>query len=35
VPLPSDDPGLQEDEEPLEPVALDLGLVPSGGSNEA
>jgi len=35
VPLPSDDPGLQEDEEPLEPVALDLGLVPSGGSNDA
>jgi len=35
VPLPSDDPVLQEDEEPLEPVALDLGLVPSDGSNEA
>ena len=35
VPMPSDDPGLQEDEEPLEPVALDLGLVPSDASNEA
>src|SRR5271165_569897 len=28
VPLPSDDPALQEDEEPLEPAALDLGLAP-------
>jgi segregation and condensation protein B len=28
VPLPSDDPALREDEEPLEPADLDLGLVP-------
>ena len=28
VPLPSDDPALREDEEPLEPGDLDLGLVP-------
>jgi segregation and condensation protein B len=28
VPLPSDDPALQEDEDPLEPGDLDLTLVP-------
>jgi len=28
VPLPSDDPGLREDEDPLEPGDLDLGLAP-------
>jgi len=35
VPLPSDDSALQEDEEPLESAALDLGLVPPEGSSEA
>jgi segregation and condensation protein B len=28
VPMPSDDPALQEDEDPLEPTNLDLGLAP-------
>jgi segregation and condensation protein B len=28
VPIPSDDPALQEDEDPLEPGDLDLALVP-------
>jgi segregation and condensation protein B len=28
VPMPSDDPALREDEEPLEPTELDLGLAP-------
>lgn len=28
VPVPSDDPGLQEDEEPLDPGDLDLGMAP-------
>jgi segregation and condensation protein B len=28
VPMPSDDPALQEDEDPLEPADLDLGLAP-------
>jgi segregation and condensation protein B len=28
VPIPSDDPALREDEEPLEPGDLDLGLAP-------
>jgi segregation and condensation protein B len=28
VPLPSDDPALREDEDPLEPGELDLGLAP-------
>jgi segregation and condensation protein B len=28
VPVPSDDPALREDEEPLEPGDLDLGLAP-------
>jgi segregation and condensation protein B len=26
--MPSDDPALREDEEPLEPSDLDLGLAP-------
>jgi segregation and condensation protein B len=34
VPLPSDDRALQEDEEPLEPAALDLGLIPPEESIE-
>jgi segregation and condensation protein B len=28
VPMPSDDPGLREDEDPLDPDDLDLGLAP-------
>ena len=28
VPLPSDDPALREDEDPLEPGDLDFGLAP-------
>jgi segregation and condensation protein B len=28
VPIPSDDPALQENEDPLEPADLDLGLAP-------
>jgi segregation and condensation protein B len=28
VPVPSDDPGLRDDEDPLEPEDLDLGLAP-------
>jgi segregation and condensation protein B len=28
VPLPSDDPALQDDEDPLEPGDLDFGLAP-------
>src|SRR6266508_6568896 len=28
VPMPSDDPALREDEDPLEPADLDLGLAP-------
>ncbi len=28
IPVPSDDPALREDEDPLEPGDLDLGLVP-------
>jgi segregation and condensation protein B len=28
VPMPSDDPALQQDEDPLEPTDLDLGLAP-------
>jgi segregation and condensation protein B len=28
VPMPSDDPALREDEDPLEPEDLDLGLAP-------
>jgi len=28
VPVPSDDPALREDEDPLDPADLDLGLVP-------
>jgi segregation and condensation protein B len=34
VPLPSDDPALREDEDPLEPGDLDLGLVPPAGRTE-
>jgi segregation and condensation protein B len=34
VPVPSDDPALREDEEPLEPSDLDLGLVPPAGRVE-
>ncbi|MGH6672837.1 MAG: SMC-Scp complex subunit ScpB [Xanthobacteraceae bacterium] len=29
IPMPSDDPALRDDEEPLEPNDLDLGLVPA------
>ena len=28
VPVPNDDPALREDEDPLEPGDLDLGLAP-------
>ncbi len=31
VPVPSDDPALREDEDPLEPGDLDLGLAPRSG----
>jgi segregation and condensation protein B len=34
VPLPSDDPALREDEDPLEPGDLDLGLVPPSDRTE-
>jgi len=34
VPIPSDDPALREDEEPLEPGDLDLGLAPPAGRSE-
>jgi segregation and condensation protein B len=34
VPVPSDDPTLRDDEEPLEPGDLDLGLVPPEGRSE-
>lgn len=34
VPVPSDDPALREDEEPLEPEDLDLGLAPPPGRTE-
>jgi len=34
VPLPSDDPALREDEEPLEPGDLDLGLAPPRGRTD-
>jgi segregation and condensation protein B len=34
VPVPSDDPALRDDEEPLEPGDLDLGLVPPEGRRE-
>ncbi len=34
VPVPSDDPALREDEEPLEPGDLDLGLAPRTGRGE-
>jgi segregation and condensation protein B len=35
VPLPSDDPILREDEDPLEPGDLDLGLAPPSSRVEA
>jgi segregation and condensation protein B len=28
IPIPSDDPALRDDEDPLEPEDLDLGLAP-------
>jgi len=34
VPVPSDDPALREDEEPLEPGDLDLGLAPPADRTE-
>jgi segregation and condensation protein B len=34
MPVPSDDPALREDEEPLEPGDLDLGLVPPAQRTE-
>jgi segregation and condensation protein B len=34
VPIPSDDPALRDDEEPLEPTDLDLGLAPPEGRSE-
>ncbi len=32
VPVPSDDPALRDDEDPLEPDDLDLGLAPPAGA---
>jgi segregation and condensation protein B len=34
VPVPSDDPALRDDEDPLEPSDLDLGLVPPAERTE-
>ena len=34
VPVPTDDPALREDEDPLEPGDLDLGLAPPAGRGE-
>jgi segregation and condensation protein B len=34
VPVPSDNPELREDEDPLEPGDLDLGLAPPAGRSE-
>jgi segregation and condensation protein B len=34
VPVPSDDPALRDDEDPLEPGDLDLGLVPRSEEHE-
>jgi segregation and condensation protein B len=34
VPVPSDDPALRDDEEPLGPEDLDLGLTPPAGRTE-
>ena len=34
VPMPSDDPALREDEDPLEPEDLDFGLVPPADRTE-
>jgi segregation and condensation protein B len=34
VPVPSDDPALRDDEDPLEPEDLDLGLAPPAERSE-
>jgi segregation and condensation protein B len=34
IPVPSDDPALRDDEDPLEPGDLDLGLAPPAGRSE-
>jgi segregation and condensation protein B len=34
VPVPSDDPALRDDEDPLEPGDLDLGLAPPAERTE-
>jgi segregation and condensation protein B len=34
VPVPSDDPALHDDEEPLAPEDIDLGLAPPAGRTE-
>ena len=34
VPVPSDDPALRDDEEPLGPEDVDLGLAPPLGRTE-
>ena len=34
VPMPSDDPALREDEDPLEPGDLDLAWRPGAGASE-
>jgi segregation and condensation protein B len=34
IPLPSDDPGLRDDEDPLDPGDLDLGLAPPAERTE-
>jgi segregation and condensation protein B len=34
VPVPSDDPALRDDEDPLEPGDLDLGLVPPASNDD-
>ena len=34
VPVPSDDPALRDDEDPLDPGDLDLGLAPPEGRSE-
>ena len=34
VPMPSDDPALHDDEDPLEPGDLDFGLVPRSETSE-
>jgi segregation and condensation protein B len=35
MPLPSDDPGLREDEDPLDPGDLDFGLAPPSSRTES